>query len=51
MEHKKKEKASYSGLFDKGPMYNDKEVLSITLYIDTTILSVSCFQVHLVPLY
>ncbi|CAM9832623.1 unnamed protein product, partial [Pylaiella littoralis] len=26
VEHKKKEKASYGGLFDKGPMYNDKEV-------------------------
>lgn len=24
--HRQKEKASYSGLFDKGPMYNDKEV-------------------------
>lgn len=26
MEHRQKEKASYGGLFDKGPMYNDKEV-------------------------
>lgn len=25
-EHRLKEKASYGGLFDKGPMYNDKEV-------------------------
>lgn len=24
--HRQKEKASYSGLFDKGPMYNDKEL-------------------------
>lgn len=26
VEHRQKEKASYGGLFDKGPMYNDKEV-------------------------
>ncbi|CBJ32816.1 conserved unknown protein [Ectocarpus siliculosus] len=26
VEHRKKEKESYGGLFDKGPMYNDKEV-------------------------
>ncbi|CAN0557235.1 unnamed protein product, partial [Ectocarpus sp. 12 AP-2014] len=25
VEHRKKEKESYGGLFDKGPMYNDKE--------------------------
>lgn len=29
LEHRKKEKASYGGLFDKGPMYNDKEVRRI----------------------
>ena len=26
VEHRQKEKASYVGLVDKGPMYNDKEV-------------------------
>ncbi|CAN0106856.1 unnamed protein product, partial [Sphacelaria rigidula] len=26
VEHRQKEKASYVGLFDKGPMYNDKEL-------------------------
>lgn len=32
VEHRQKEKASYSGLFDKGPMYNDKEVLFVHCY-------------------
>lgn len=26
VEHRQKEKASYGGLFEKGPMYSDKEV-------------------------
>lgn len=40
MVHRQKEKASYSGLFDKGPMYNDKEVRNTAVLLTRAVVLV-----------